>query len=778
MTRPLVFFIALLCCAAAGVVSAAPPQPGLDFLKTAKPVVRAKLVADSDPVAPGQTFRLGVLYELDPGWHIYWENPGDAGFPTEISLKTPEGFRLGSLQWPAPHRSVAPGDIVTYGYEKSVLLWMEASVPADAALGSTVEIAGKTDWLECDPHKCVPGKNHQLSLKLSVAEKAVPSPHAARFDEAAAKTPRPVDLAAEDSPLRASLETVDGKTFFVLRSGPILPVAQPALEAGGHALTFFSRGGPTLLAPQATLEEGGGFMVRLPLASSSKAGEAISGVLTVPDASGAKPGLAVLDVNFSMVAAQKLATEGASSPSNAAKQGTAGAAASSAAGVTLRQDFVSQGLGSAANQNLFIMLIVAFLGGLILNIMPCVLPVISLKILGLVRQGGEDPKRIFKLGLVFALGVWASFMALAIPLAIARAAGERAGWGLIFQNADFNLGLYVFLIIFGLSLMGIFEMPIPGFAQSAAAGAHRKEGYGAAFLNGCLAVLLATPCMGPFIGPAVGVALTQSVGAIPLFFTAIALGLASPYIILSAKPAWTKFLPKPGEWMVNVKLLMGFAMMSAAIFPFHVLASKHGKLLTEAFKNKDLEDPVSAFPTMLALFGATLALATIIAGKFVTLATPRGRRWGLRATGLALAAAGYWLFLATPMWSLRTGQLPDSIRWVDFSSEELEEHLEKGKSVFIDFTADWCLSCKVNEATFIDTPQVRDILSRGKVVPMKADWTNQDDSITEMLAKFGRAGVPFYVVFPASDPQNPIVLPDAITTGILVKALRKAVGDA
>jgi thiol:disulfide interchange protein len=365
-------------------------------------------------------------------------------------------------------------------------------------------------------------------------------------------------------------------------------------------------------------------------------------------------------------------------------------------------------------------------------------------------------------------------MALAIPLMLVRAAGEQAGWGLIFQNPDFNLILYGFLIIFGLSLLGVFEIPVPGMAQNAAVSAGGKEGYGGAFMNGCLAVVLATPCMGPFIGPAVGVALTQSTSAIPLFFTAIAFGLAAPYVILSARPAWMKFLPKPGEWMINVKLLMGLAMIGAAIFPFHVLASKHGKMLAEAFKAGDVDSPVSGFATQLALFGAAVALGILVMGKFVSFSATITRRWTMRVIGVAIIAAGYWAFLATPMWSLRSGQLPDTIVWAEFSNEELERRLDAGETVFIDFTADWCISCKANEKLFIDTPPVREMLAKSNLTAMKADWTNQDDEITQMLARFGRAGVPFYVIFSAGDPGNPIVLPDAITTGILLEGFKKA----
>ena len=416
-----------------------------------------------------------------------------------------------------------------------------------------------------------------------------------------------------------------------------------------------------------------------------------------------------------------------------------------------------------AMPSLFEALLYGFLGGLILNLMPCVLPVISLKIFGFVRQAGDEPGKILRHGLAFAAGIFLWFLGLGAVVVAIKAAGGQATWAFQFQNPWFNLAICSVVVVFALNLFGVFEIILPGRAANALSEASEGGGYGGSFFQGMFATLLATPCTAPFLGTALGFAFSQPAVVIFAMFASVAAGMASPYVLLSAKPGWMKILPKPGAWMERVKQLMGFPLLATLIWLLSILGSQKG----------------TAGVVWASSFFLCLAFACWLYGAFCG-PQSRPRTRAIALTGALLAAVlGGWLFIGVLFSSSqRTSSTAtvssDGIPWVEFSQARLDKLLGEGRGVFLDFTADWCISCKFNERTAIDRPAVREVLKTSGIIPMKADWTNANPEITAALKRFGRVGVPFYVIYPPGRPDKPIILPELLTESIVIDALTKA----
>jgi thiol:disulfide interchange protein DsbD len=403
--------------------------------------------------------------------------------------------------------------------------------------------------------------------------------------------------------------------------------------------------------------------------------------------------------------------------------------------------------------------------------MPCVLPVIALKVFGLVRMAGDKPQKVRRLGLMFSLGILASFLVLALLVILLKTAGQQVGWGFQFQEPLFVIVMSAIVFAFGLSLFGVYEIRLPGAAVAGVGRAlDRKEGSGylASFGEGVFATILATPCTAPFLGSALGFAFAQPAHIILLVFMSVACGMALPYLAVTVRPAWLRFLPKPGDWMVRVKEFMGFLMMATLLWLLYVLGKQLG-----------MEAVIWTGAFLLAV-----GIACWLIGRFATLTASRGKTFATWATALVILAAGYWIFLESILnvRSVIAGQTAeahdspavDGVRWEPFSVPSLEAHLQSGKTVFLDFTAEWCLTCKVNEkAVLADEEVVRRLKAPG-VVAVKADWTARNPEITRLLTQFGRSGVPLYVVFPAGRPAEPIVLPEVITPSIVLEALSSA----
>jgi thiol:disulfide interchange protein DsbD len=415
----------------------------------------------------------------------------------------------------------------------------------------------------------------------------------------------------------------------------------------------------------------------------------------------------------------------------------------------------------APAHGIFIFLLFGFLGGLILNLMPCVLPVISLKIFGFVQQAGQSRQKIFRSGIAFTIGIFAWFIALAVLLIVLKGAGRDVTWGgFQFTNPYFVLVLSVIVLVFALNLFGVFEISLP---QSVTRGllstSERKDLLGS-FAQGVFATVLATPCTAPFLGTALGFAFTQSAVIILAMFVAVAAGMSAPYLLLSAQPAWLRFLPRPGPWMLHVKQFMGFLLLATLLFLLYVLGAERG-----------LEGAIWA-----SCFLLVISVACWMKGAFVLPTAPAMKRIIVLALMLLLVIGGGVYFIGGKFQSAKIASADSQIRgdWQPFTPERLHSELEQGRTVCVDFTAAWCLTCKFNEASVLEAHDVRDAFERHGIVKMKADWTNGDPVITKLLQQFGRPGVPLYVLYPAKN-EEPIVFPEVLTKGMVLEKLETVV---
>jgi len=725
----------------------------------ANPKVDMEILADRSATAPGDTFRVGIQFKIEPQWHIYWENYGDAGIATEVAWTLPEGVTAGPLRWQTPVRfEEGGGSIITYGYHDEAILWTELSVAKDFA-EKELKLKAKADWLICR-EVCIPGSGTlEGSIPLAEKEKQA-SPEA--LLSAIRHTAKRLETPA-DAGVRASLIEVNGESYPVVQIevdtaaflAAIPPDERRALDKKYDMAYFFASPEAPALTARGKVLSTSPLVIQLPLAEQLTATEGkLRGVLTVPDPENGS--VAAAEIVWTLEELKAGAAVAVAAPSS-------GAVADG--GFTLAKGSFAQANGEAGmgGRSVLGLIVLAFIGGLILNVMPCVLPVISLKVFGLVRQAGEAPGRVMLLGFVYTLGVWVSFLVLGGLIIALRSFGQQAGWAFQFQSPLFNYAMLILLTVFAMSLFGLFEVTLPDAVQDGAQHALGREGVGGAFLGGAFSTLLATPCMAPFLGPIVGFSL--SLHPIPMLalFSVIALGLASPFLVLSLNPRWTRFLPKPGEWMVAFKQLVGFAMLAAALYPLSILIS-----MTEGTR-------ASAQGTVIVLgmMMMSLGLAAYLWGRFGGLEASPVRRRTVR-TSVLVAIIGLHLGMVQPALGRLSEPASKEIAWVPFTDAELERRLIAGETVFMDFTAAWCINCKWNEEWVIDTDPVRAFFDRGDVTPMKADWTKRNDEITRMLERFGRAGVPLYVIFPAGKPNEPIVLPEILTQDGLVAALKSA----
>ena len=698
--------IAVLLAVASFVPSAAHGQV------VSTPHVRAELLLEKPSVAAGESFDIAVRLRMKEGWHTYWKHPGDSGEPTDISWKLPPGFSAGDIQWPYPEKiSLAP--LTTYGYEGEVMLLVPFKAAADAKPGTTARLTANASWMVCEKI-CIP-EEAVLTLDVPIGKGPVLSagPAAVAFASAREKLPVPAD----DWKIAASEE---GKQF-VLR---IEPPHGVALEGG---VQFFAASGPLIeySAPQTTTADGRVItmtLARSPYLTGKPA--RISGLLLAANGGrGGGPAAFEFDVPFSA------STAGAAAQTGAAGRATA-----------------------AVPPTLLVALALAFAGGIILNLMPCVFPVVSLKILSFVQSAGDDPRRVRAHGLLFASGVLVAFWALAGLLLALRAAGEEIGWGFQLQSPGFVAAMAFLLFGLGLSLAGLVEIGT-SLTRIGGAGGH---GYRSSFMNGALATVVATPCTAPFMGAALGFAMTQSAGTSLLIFTALGAGMAAPYVALSAWPALLRFLPRPGAWMVRFRQLTAFPLFATVAW------------LTWVFGHQTGIDGV-----LRLLLGLTLlALGLWIWGQWVTLSAAERTKWIARTAGAGFIAAGLVLAAtsAPTAAAAPSSKAADGIAWEVYSEEKVATHRAAGRPVFIDFTAAWCLTCKVNERIAFSSNEVHQVVKKRNIAMLKADWTNSDPAITRALAGFGRSGVPLYVLYESDPAAQPRLLPEILSPGILLNA--------
>jgi thiol:disulfide interchange protein DsbD len=670
--------------------------PGRAQMVDGRQLVKAQLVADTQHIEPGQKFRLGVLYTIVPKWHIYWKYAGDAGIPTQIDWQLPPGFQAGPLQWPLPTREQEPGGLEVFDYNNEVLLFTEVQAPAQLPAGP-IELAAKSNWLVCE-RECVPG-DAQLSLKLNDGGQGpVNQDNFSKYSASVPKTGSPPA----------------GYSVSMKPSGSQLVVEFTGVPQGSR-LDFLP------VPPDNVV-----------LNHGKQAGNSV--VLSVD-------GGVALD-RLKGVAVVR--ADGKTDAFDVELQ-TGGQAAANASGVSADLLGVLQAVAFA------------LVGGLILNVMPCVLPVISLKIFGFVSEAGERPDKAFRLALAFSAGILGCFAILAAIVTFFRAIGAQVGWGFQFQDYRFVLAIACLVFGFALNLFGVFELTVSarstgGLAKLAAGG-----GYGGAFFQGAFATILATPCTAPFLGTASAFAFTQPAWATFLIFFSIGIGMALPYLLLAVQPKWLRYLPKPGQWMVRLKQLLGFLLLATLLWLSWIVGRLRGV------------DGMVELGGLLLIIG----LLAWIKGSFWTpMSSVRSRALAaMSMVAVLVIAIGSYFFVTAP------SQLP----WQAFSQQSLDNALQSGRPVFVDFTADWCITCKANERFALDTTAVRQAFAQHQVVVLRADWTHGDPEITQILKEHGRAGVPMYLFYPGGKDRPPVVLPELISSQTVLDAMKassQTVADA
>ncbi|MDB6066018.1 MAG: cytochrome c biosis protein transrane region [Pedosphaera sp.] len=680
------------------------------FIAAADTTTKVSLVLSAETARPGDTVMAGIRLQMKPQWHTYWKNAGDSGIPTEIKWTLPPGVTAGDIQWPVPEKLVTP-PLTTYVYEDEATLLVPLKIAPDAAAGP-LEIAAKVSWQEC-AEVCIQGHT-DVSANVVIGTASKPSSDAAFIESAAKKLPSQ----EANPPITARWETDDENRPMVIEwdasSKPVeadfFPYADDKYEVKGET---------------ERLQDAGAKVRIRKLVSKSGA----NWPTTIPGLLISKP----------------------------TKESPAQAREVSLKLSTYTPSSQDATMPPPNDASLLVMLGFAFIGGLILNIMPCVLPVIALKVLGFVNQAKESPGRVRKLGLVYGLGVLVSFLALALVEIAIKNAGGTAGWSTAFQNPQFRVIITILITLVALNLFGVFEVTLSGRAMGAAGDLTAKEGVAGAFFNGVLATVLATPCVAPFLGVAITFALTQPAASIILIFLAVGVGLATPFVALCWQPAWLKFLPRPGLWMQQFKVAMGFPMLATAVWLFWATATRLGQSGVLWF----------------GLFLVVLALAAWIWGEFVQRGTKRTRL--AVVFSLALVVSGYGFILEKQLsWRSPNGARKEAIDWQTWSAQAVEKARGEGHPVLVDFTAALCLNCKLNEKTSIDIERTRTKLKEINAVTFVADFTDEDPLIARELKRFGRTGVPLVVVYPAEKKLPPVILPPILTPGIVLDALEKA----
>jgi thiol:disulfide interchange protein DsbD len=677
--------------------------------------VSARLVAAADAVHPGEQVLLGIEQRIAPHWHTYWINPGDTGMPTRIAWSLPSGATAGAIQWPAPAR-FQTGTVTSYGYENQVTLLSTVTVPADLEAGSSFPIKATVSWLVCKD-VCIP-QQVELGLVLPVrAPQAAVAPGLLQPD--AARAALPVDA---PWPVRAQ---TDGRRL-------LLQIGDPALAR--HEDIWFYAEQRDRVAPgaaQAPRIEAGKLLLGLHAGEAPAApGEHLRGVLVVkrraPDAH--PTGTAAQAYTIDTVLAEGMPAE-------------------------LEAQAAGPGLPGA--------LLLAMLGGLVLNLMPCVFPVLSIKALSLLEHARQAPRVARLHGIAYTLGVLLSFGLLGGVLVVLKAGGAELGWGFQFQSPWFGLAMAWLLFAVGLNLSGGFEVGAPSLAGVGSSLAARS-GYAGSFFTGVLATIVATPCTAPFMGGAIGYALSQPPAVLISVLLCMGLGLALPYLLLSTWPVLRRWLPRPGAWMERVRQGLAFPMYAAAAWLVWILARQAG---------------ADAVPAALGGMVA-IAFAAWIRGVTRSAQAPR-RHGGSGLAALALAAAFGAGFKATvadpeaaPAGATQPGAAAPGEAWSPYSAERLQALRARGEPVFVNLTAAWCITCLVNERVALNQGAVAAAFEQAGVTYLKGDWTNQDQAITRLLARFGRSGVPLYVFFPAGLDASPVVLPQLLTPDLVIGTVK------
>ena len=681
----------------------------LGVFPTLGATTKVDLVLSADTARAGDTVMAGIHMKMQPGWHTYWRNPGDAGIATTVTWTLPPGVTAGEIQWPVPEKLVTP-PLTSYEYSDEVTLLVPLKIAAGAAPGP-LELKAKVKWQECSD-LCVLGQT-EVAASLTIGPETAPSLNASLLQIASTKLPerdpKPAASAHWEKEAEARPMVVEWQSTAQPADADFFPFENENYEVKGETERLPNTPGEIQLRKLV-----------------SKSGDAWPGkidglLMTRADKTSGWQGR---EVSLALpVLAEAPAPPPLPSP----------------------------------NESFLFVLGLAFVGGLILNIMPCVLPVIALKVLSFVSQARETPAQVRKLGLIYGAGVLASFLVLAgVDLAIQRAGG-LASWSSAFQNPQFRVIITTLIVLIALNLFGVFEITLGGGAMNAAGNLTAKQGPAGAFFNGILATALALPCTAPVLAGAVAFALAQPPAALILIFLAVGAGLAAPFVLLCWNPGLLKFLPKPGLWMQRFKVAMGFPMLATAMWLFWVTATRLGKSGVLWF----------------GLFLVILALAAWIWGEFVQRSA---KRTGLAMViSLLFVASGYGFILENQLhWRSPQTVRADALDWQPWSVDAVAKARAAGHPVLVDLSADTGINCQVNKLTSIDIQRTREKLRQINAVTLEGDFTDEDPAIARELRLFSRPGVPLVLVYPADKSQPPIVLPPVLTPGIVLDALDKA----
>ena len=674
------------------------------------PKVHARLVGEGSEIAPGGKLAVAFEQKIRPGWHTYWQNPGEAGAPTALAWQLPPGWSADAIAWPYP-KHLPVGPLMDYGYEGQVWLLTAVHAPADAAPGTRVTLRATGSWLVCK-EVCVP-EDGAVELPLTVAANPAPPSSAIKAAFAAARAKLP-----QASPWPMVYAATPDRLDLYLRA-PALAAARPA-KADFFPLTEGQIRGAE---PQTLGLAKDGIVLRLaPVAkfAANAAHPPLSGVLVLTSKDG------------SVQALEVKASPGAVPPARFD-------------GTTTRAGF-----------GLLLALLFAFAGGLILNLMPCVLPILAMKAVALSSAAGAHPRQTAREGFAYSAGAILSMMALGGLLVALRAGGEAIGWGFQLQQPVVVAGFALLMFAVGLNLSGVFE--IAGLA--AGEGLTRKGGTAGAFFTGVLAVAVAAPCTAPFMAAALGFALTQPAAIALAVFLALGLGFAAPFALIGISPRLLRVLPRPGAWMLRLRQLLAFPMYGAAVWLVWVLAQQAGA------------------NAVLAVLAAMVALA--LAAWLWNAGRNASSRWRLATTVLALAAFVLTLLglgavqklgtvTQTAQAATQTAHLPSQ----PYTAARLAGLREQNRAVFVNATAAWCITCLVNEQVAFSDSAVEAAFAQHKVAYLVADWTNRNPEITRLLETYQRSGVPLYLYF-APGAATAKILPQILTPGELTAAITSA----
>ncbi len=765
--------------------------------KRHKKRAKVNLVSSVQAVVPGESFNVGLHFQIDEGWHIYWKNGGDAGTPPRATWTLPSGFTIGELQFPVPVLHIDAGTIVSNILEGEPVLLSRVSTPS-ALKGQTVTIAGKIKYLVCE--KACLREEAEVSLELPVVSSGgkVELDNEKLFSRARKALPRDVSKYVSVSP-SVTTQSFDAETKFDLvlnmevAKGYHIQSNTPSNEAFIACEVFvdpfseidFSRP----VYPKGKVRQDkvlgklseyeGKFTVRVPGEVWEKPKDVpirFGGILKYQACTNTGKCFAPEAVSFSFTVGEKVG----SAQSGEALQDDTHLASSDSAVDSGAEETVAAILPAGADESsatgvansstpFWKWLFWAFLGGLILNVMPCVLPVISIKVLSLVQQAAEEPRRVVKLGLTYCAGVLASFLALAVTMVVLKDAGEAKGWGFQMQDAGFVVIMVSIVFVFGLSLFGVFTITLPGAAMTKLSAAEEREGYLGTFLKGVLSTILATPCTAPFLGAVVGFAYasTTSSGRLVALLMVVGLGMASPFILLSINPAWLRFMPKPGAWMEHFKQLMGFLLMGTVVFLMFILghligvdglirASAFLVILAVAVWILGLQTPLTSAPRRLSAWCAATMLA--VAGWMFAFTGTSSIPNLVEDYNTSMACVGDTGSPALTDADWGRGKIPWQ-RWAEGRAKDLAS---QGYTVYIDYTAVWCATCITNKKAALETTAVRGKMQENCVVPIKADFTSENPAMFSEITDFDRAGVPLNVIYPAGKPNEPIVMPEIL----------------